>query len=473
MPLTVRAKLFLSHFSAILLVVGAIGAYFYFSAVSSLTEGIRLRLEGAAALVAQVLDASELDAIRSGADRELPQYRRNLDLLRSLERANADIAFLYVMRRSGGRVYFVLDSDASEDQAPPGREYPSHAPGLLQGFVHPAADRQPATDEWGTFMSGYAPLRNGNGEYLIGVDMRTEELDRQLQAIRLAALLSTALATLLALAFSRALSGRLVRPVQMLIARCRTMADGERERPATPGEGDEMAQLVAAFDAMSARLAESLARAERAQEALRQGRDQLEQRIVERTRDLVEVNERLLHEVAERARAEELLARTARSDPLTGLMNRRAMLEHLEYHAKRFERTATPFVVMLGDLDHFKSINDSFGHDAGDQALIRAADCLTRSVRGHDLVARWGGEELLILLPGSGLAEGTAVAEQVRAAIAAVDLSGGPPAPQLRISIGVAAYGAGQTLNQCIKAADMALYEAKRRGRNRVVVASV
>jgi diguanylate cyclase (GGDEF)-like protein len=468
---TISRKLFLSHFFAILLVSGGIGAYFYLSARAILTDSIKLRLESTAALVGQLLDARDLDAIRTPADRERPEYRRNLELLRNLERSNADIAFFYVMRHSGGRVYFVLDSDPSERQAAPGREYVEHTQALHQGFAHPAVDDSATADEWGSFLSGYAPIRNGNGEYLVGLDMHAAELGRKLQAIRLAGVLSLALSVLLALAFSRILSAQMVKPVRMLIERCRMIADGHLDRRAQVPDGDELKQLVDAFNAMSVRLAETRAQAEGAQQALKQARDQLEQRIRERTRELLEVNERLLHEVAERARAEELLAHTARSDPLTGLMNRRAMLEHLDYQAKRLERNRTPFVVILGDLDHFKAINDTHGHDVGDQALVQTAECLIRSTRAHDLVARWGGEELLILLPDTELADGAAVAEQVRQSIAAIEVSAGPLRASLSISLGVALCGPGQTVNQCIKAADTALYEAKRLGRNRVVVA--
>ena len=153
-------------------------------------------------------------------------------------------------------------------------------------------------------------------------------------------------------------------------------------------------------------------------------------------------------------------------------MNRRAMLEHLDYQAKRFERSRTPFVVMLGDLDHFKTINDTHGHDLGDQALVETAECLTQTIRAQDLVARWGGEEILILLPDTDLSGGAEVAEAVRAAVAGLELVAGSARPRLTISIGVAAYGPEQTINQCIKAADTALYKAKRLGRNRVVVAA-
>ena len=471
MQLTIRRRLFLSHFFAVLLVSGSIGSYFYFTSVQRLTESVQARLENSAALIGQTLDAAELGTIRNADDRTNPVYQKYLDLLCNLGRTNPDIAFLYVMRHSAGRVYFVLDTDESEQQALPGREYTERTPSLMLGFQRPSVDDQVYQDEWGSFLSGYSPLRNGNGEYLVGLDMRADELARKLAAIRIAGLLSLAMSVLLALLFSRILSARFTGPVRLLIERCRTIAQGDLDQPVAIRSGDELEQLVDAFNAMSSKLADSRARAERAQQLLQQARDLLELRVAERTQDLMAVNERLLHEVAERARAEELLAQAARSDPLTGLMNRRAILEQLEYEAARFQRSHTPFTLLLADLDRFKAINDTYGHDAGDQALIQTTEQLTHDIRAHDLVARWGGEEFLILLPDTDLQGGLVVAEALRQGIADQNIAIGEQSLRLTLSIGVAAYRLGQTIRQCIKAADTALYQAKLEGRNRVAAA--
>ncbi len=472
MRLNIRRKLFLSHLLAVLLVSGSIGTFFYHNAVRSLTESVQLRLENTAALIAQTLDASELHAVADGSDGSSAIYERYLTLIRSLARTNPDVAFIYVMRHSSGRVFFVLDSDDSDEQARPGDEYKDHTPSLLRGFQRPSVDDRVYEDQWGRFMSGYSPLRNGNGEYLVGLDMRAEELQRKLEAIRMAGALSLGLSILLAVIFSRLLSYHFTRPVQMLIDRCQAIADGGPDHAVQIRSGDELEGLVDAFNAMSTQLTESRGEAEDAQRSLRQARDLLEARVTERTRDLTVVNERLLHEVAERARAEEMLSQAARADPLTGLMNRRAMLEHLENQAARFQRSAVPFSVLLGDLDRFKDINDSFGHDVGDQVLTQTAQELGRGMRPQDLTARWGGEEFLILLPDTDLTAAVVVAERVRQRVAARPLSVGDQVLYVTLSIGVAVYKAHDSVHQCIKAADVALYQAKRGGRNRVAAAS-
>ena len=169
-------KLFLSHFVAVVLVSGSIGTYFYVNAIGSLKQSLRSRLQNSAALLSQSIDARELDTVRTPADTQQEVYLRTLRNLRRLRRANPDIAFLYIMRRDpDNRIRFVVDSDETEKQALPGRDYPDAPNRLVAGFNGPSVDDEPYHDEWGTFLSGYAPLRNGKDLYLVGIDMRADE----------------------------------------------------------------------------------------------------------------------------------------------------------------------------------------------------------------------------------------------------------------------------------------------------------
>jgi diguanylate cyclase (GGDEF)-like protein len=164
--------------------------------------------------------------------------------------------------------------------------------------------------------------------------------------------------------------------------------------------------------------------------------------------------------------ANETIERLARTDALTGLANRRTLLEVLPQEVARADRLSTSLSVMIGDLDHFKSINDQFGHLAGDHVLASAAAVIASQSRSYDLAVRYGGEEFLLLLPGTAKEEAFAIAERIRNGIAAVKVPGCER--QVTISLGVATWTAGESPDQFIGQADAALYRAKNAGRNRV-----
>jgi diguanylate cyclase (GGDEF)-like protein len=235
--------------------------------------------------------------------------------------------------------------------------------------------------------------------------------------------------------------------------------------------GDEIDRLIGAYNEMSRRLRESEVHREQVAHDLQRAKESLEHRVAERTRDLQALNEQMAREIAERAELQAELAKAARTDPLTGLLNRRAMFEHLEHELARCRRSGSPFVVLLGDVDHFKQINDTYGHDVGDRVLARLAEKLKRSLRNEDLVARWGGEEFLALLPDTRIAGGMTTAEKVRRNVESERFDENGKAISLSFSFGVAEIDPEGSLTACIQRADRALYQAKQAGRNRVVAA--
>jgi diguanylate cyclase (GGDEF)-like protein len=160
----------------------------------------------------------------------------------------------------------------------------------------------------------------------------------------------------------------------------------------------------------------------------------------------------------------------AMTDPLTGLLNRRAFLQDAEALLQQQIGRDRPIAVLLIDLDHFKSINDRFGHPAGDEILKLFATVIINTLRISDLSGRIGGEEFAALLP-CALEEGVLAAERVREAFAdsGIVVDGGPV--DTTVSIGVAGGPAGTELEVLLAAADTALYQAKRGGRNRVEAA--
>ena len=156
----------------------------------------------------------------------------------------------------------------------------------------------------------------------------------------------------------------------------------------------------------------------------------------------------------------------ARLDPLTSLLNRRAFLELAQSMCSNATRHNRPLALIMIDLDHFKQINDMFGHHVGDQTLIKAAHVLLQECRNADILARWGGEEFILLLQESDLEHAHYSAERLRTAIEQTTLL---DSIKLTASFGVAALQPGLSLEELIKAADDRLYDAKHQGRNRVV----
>jgi len=171
----------------------------------------------------------------------------------------------------------------------------------------------------------------------------------------------------------------------------------------------------------------------------------------------------------QKERSDEESSRLATTDPLTGVFNRRTFIELAEQELARSHRAGTPLSIMMLDLDHFKRVNDTFGHLAGDDVLVAFTRLVRDCVRRGDLVVRYGGEEFCVLLPATTLAAAAALAERIRAACAAQPLTG--RAFKVTVSIGLAAYAGGRAanLNDLLARADEALYRAKDGGRNQVI----
>jgi diguanylate cyclase (GGDEF)-like protein len=169
----------------------------------------------------------------------------------------------------------------------------------------------------------------------------------------------------------------------------------------------------------------------------------------------------------------------AETDPLTRLYNRRTFLRVCEKELHASARTGRSFSVLMVDLDHFKAVNDRFGHPVGDIALLAVVECMQNSVRGIDVLARWGGEEFAALLPNSSPEAAFIVAERMRINIAGIELpiqerfSANPTFLQLTASIGVATYQPTDSIHSMLSRADRGLYLAKDSGRNRVLSAGL
>lgn len=161
----------------------------------------------------------------------------------------------------------------------------------------------------------------------------------------------------------------------------------------------------------------------------------------------------------------------ATRDELTGLLNRRHMLELMQLEQRRTERSGRDLVLALLDIDHFKQINDTYGHGAGDRALRAFTAAVRASVRSADVLARWGGEEFVLMLSDTRVDDAAELLERVRRAVAAQSLAHGGGTIHFTVSIGMAAHLRGETIEQTLERADRALYTAKASGRDRVTQA--
>lgn len=157
------------------------------------------------------------------------------------------------------------------------------------------------------------------------------------------------------------------------------------------------------------------------------------------------------------------------TDHLTGLYNRRFMMQQLEREYVRFQRYERPFSIMIADLDHFKAINDTYGHDLGDIVLKEVAALMKNTLRRQDFLARWGGEEFLILMPETTSVTALMLAERLRTLIMSHAIGNGEAQVYITMTFGMAEYRKGLSLEETIKCADNGLYLGKQNGRNRCV----
>lgn len=173
-------------------------------------------------------------------------------------------------------------------------------------------------------------------------------------------------------------------------------------------------------------------------------------------------------------RSREALRLQATHDPLTGVWNRGAAIQSFETELHRSHREGKPIALIMADIDHFKLVNDTYGHLAGDAALREVCRRMRRLMRNYDTIGRYGGEEFLIVLPGCDAAEAQHIAERIREKIGGHRVNTLEGKIDVTISLGVASGDGIQKLdaNALIRAADAALYRSKRNGRNRVTVAT-
>jgi len=165
------------------------------------------------------------------------------------------------------------------------------------------------------------------------------------------------------------------------------------------------------------------------------------------------------------------LGMLAMTDPLTGLYNRRHILDVANYEAVQQKRAPSGLAFIIADVDYFKRINDSYGHDVGDAVLIAVSNTISKSIREQDSAARWGGEEFLIVLPNTNLNDALLIADRIRKNIATTTVPVDQEAISTTATLGVSSYRVGESVSNAIAKADECLYKGKKAGRNCVEAA--
>lgn len=259
-------------------------------------------------------------------------------------------------------------------------------------------------------------------------------------------------ATLLAIT----LGVRLVHPLRVLTEKMMLVRDGNLDVASNISRRDEIGVLAEGFDMMRISLKASI-------KELANHKEQLEEEVRARTKELQEQAVKL-------AEANKTLQLISHTDDLTGIPNRRDIMEKIHYEMFRSQRTHKPFVFLIGDIDKFKTFNDTWGHECGDYVLKTVAQAMRDLLRKHDYIARWGGEEFLIVLPETNIKDSMAVAERVRARVEATEFAHMGRHLHVTITLGVSQFDSRLGIERSIALADKALYMGKEQGRNRVVL---
>lgn len=241
------------------------------------------------------------------------------------------------------------------------------------------------------------------------------------------------------------ITDRITRPLNKLIIAVKESQNKNFKKIELKETKDEVGQLVGAYNKMTSEIS-----------MYTKG---LEDLVEKRTCELNLLNKKL-------SKDNENLYNIATKDPLTGLLNRRAVNQIIEKEMHRHFRYNSPVSMMIIDIDHFKSINDTYGHDVGDKILIELSELILNKSRGSDTVSRWGGEEFVVLAPHTS-SEGACIAgEKLRKSVESHEFINETP---LTISIGISTYKLNETFDCWFKRSDKALYIAKKSGRNMVV----
>ena len=532
----------------------------------TIREEIRGNLRRIAKAATPLVDPELHKTFVDPAQESSPEYEQAIAPLRKFSGLDSSIIYIYTCVLRSGEVRFVLDptvtgdrdNDGVDDKSHIMQVYSSPSPEMLSALKYQtsAADSEPYSDEWGTFISGYAPIFDEKGEFvaIIGVDLAADRYSERLAGVRSALYIALLVAAAISVTGASAAFYFQRRRIQWALAQSestralREIADSlDSANTQLRFASRRFEQLfnripVACFTIdcdgkifefnyeahrLTSRPAESVVQRsvletivsernhpmfQEVMFAINRGqptldlewndedslggkftvvlsafpihspsgevtggivacaditvRKVLQGQIEQQIAELQSAYKGLDDSQSHLKQANERLALLASIDGLTGVNNRRTIVESLEKAVSTSDRSGRPASILMIDIDHFKELNDTHGHIAGDSMLKWVASQLKSALRLGDEVGRFGGEEFLAVLPETVPDAALLVAERIRSRIADSNSDG----ISTTVSIGVSTLGQKhESTEQLIEDADRALYEAKRRGRNRVV----
>lgn len=438
--MTISQRLFHSHLLTGLLASIAVGAWLLFAARGEILESHQRQRSATLAFAAATLDPAEASLIRGRLDIGTPAHQALSQHLANLLKADPDLRRLTLLRKVGTELRVVLDAGPPLSLAPGDR--------FEQGGGHRVA--------------------LADGLHVLRAESSRTNVDERLAEITRLALLSFLFTVALSLAVGYSMGRYAHRLLQRLSQACSNIAEGRFGDRISVSSGDEFEELAHAFNRMAEHLQRSRGDLEESLKKTRAVQQRLEQNIHERSHELDKLNTMLRKEIEQRCQLEASLAEAAATDTLTRLLNRRAMLELVDHILKRLIPQARVCAFFLLDIDHFKKVNDTYGHETGDEVLKAVSRAIKAELNADEAAARWGGEEFLLMWPDCQVTQAEHRANRLRELIASQRwLKDGKP---VTISGGVIVLSQGMSFDEALSRADTALYKAKEQGRNRVLL---
>jgi len=438
MNMSTRTKLFLSHFFTIMLIIVVIGGFFYKSATNDLMNSLQSRLLNSSALLAQSFDVSELNQLRHPSSEKKAVSAKNVRKIRELVETNSDIAFIYLMRLVEGHVYFIIDSD-KEAPAFTGELYENPPAALIRGFDQPSVDDMINEDQWGSFLSGYAPIKGGKDKMLVGIDMRADQVHEKFVQLRKNALISCIAAIIIAFLLSHFLSRHFTHRMDRLMSLFSEVAQKPIYELIERDDGDELDRLSFAFDILAKHINEEQTR----NEDLKQN-----------------LEEKLAAEIQQRLQLEEQLQQD-QTHIKKNMLNQRAIMQIIKNEMKRHAEDQHPFNLALL---RFKYID---GFD--DELVIQVSTYLNTLVSESDVFARWDTKTLILMLPNMSENDVTDRIQQMQLYLESSDFFVDEKYIKLLFHVGINTYHEEKSLDETIRCLDMALNEARDSRGNSIV----